>query len=98
VERVVLGDALAREQLIAAFEPLGPAAVLADRQEELRLWNQTLRAYRAGQWDQAEVNLINLRRADPANSFYRAYARIVGERRRNPPPPGWDGVTAFAEK
>jgi adenylate cyclase len=84
---------------LTIFEPLVPASALAnERQEELRLWAQTLRAYRAAQWDQADVNLLNLQRAHPENALYRAFASIVSERRRNPPPAGWDGVTVFAEK
>jgi hypothetical protein len=30
--------------------------------------------------------------------LYRAYEQKVAAQRRNPPPPDWDGVTAFDEK
>ena len=68
-------------------------AVAADR-EESRLWTQTLRAYRAAQWDQADVNLLNLQRANPQSTLYKAFSDIVAERRRNPPPADWDGPYA----
>ena len=74
------------------------SVVASERQEELRLWTQTLRAYRAGQWDQADVNLINLQRANPQSALYKAFSDIVADRRRNPPAPDWDGVTVFSEK
>jgi adenylate cyclase len=86
-------------RVVTVFEPLGPMVVLApERQEEMRLWTQTLRAYRAAQWDQADVNLINLQRANPQTALYRAFSDIVADKRRNPPPADWDGITAFAEK
>ena len=88
-----------KDEAVVIYEPLGLQAELGNRmQEELRLWNQTLRAYRARQWDQCDVNLLNLQRMNPACELYRAYAARVDEKRRNPPPPGWDGVTVFDEK
>ena len=88
-----------KRRVVTVFEPLGPMAVLApERQEEMRLWTQTLRAYRAAQWDQVDVNLINLQRANPQTALYRAFSDIVADKRRNPPPSDWDGITAFAEK
>jgi adenylate cyclase len=88
-----------KDRVVTVFEPLGPMAVLAPaQQEELRLWSQTLRAYRAAQWDQADVNLINLQRTNPQTALYRAFSDIVADKRRNPPPADWNGITAFAEK
>jgi adenylate cyclase len=88
-----------KDEAVNVYEPLGRESE-SDRKtlEELRLWNQTLRAYRVQQWDQAEVNLLNLQRMHPERELYRAYAEKVAEKRRNPPPPDWDGVTAFDEK
>ena len=84
----------------AIYEPLGlEGEVDKKAQDELKLWNQTLRAYRAQQWDQAEVNLLNLQRMNPDCELYQLYAERVAE---NPPQaaaaPDWDGVTAFDEK
>jgi adenylate cyclase len=88
-----------KDEAVVIYEPLGLQAELGARmQEELRLWSQTLRAYRAQQWDTCDVNLLNLGRMNPACELYRAYAERVAEKRRNPPPPGWDGVTVFDEK
>ena len=87
-----------KDEAVVIYEPLGLQSETKGMQEELRLWNQTLRAYRAQQWDQCDVNLLNLQRMNPDCQLYRAYAERVGEKRRNPPLPGWDGVTAFDEK
>ena len=83
-----------KDRVVTIFEPLAEAT----GREEARLWTQTLRAYRAAQWDQADVNLLNLQRTSPEEGLYRAFSHIVADKRRNPPPADWDGVTAFAEK
>ena len=66
--------------------------------DELKLWQQTLRAYRARQWDQVEVNLLNLQRMSGGSDLYTLYADRTAEFRRQPPPEGWEGITAFDEK
>jgi adenylate cyclase len=88
-----------KDEAVTIYEPLGPdTEVDRKTQDELKLWNQTLRAYRAEQWDQVEVNLLNLQRMNPGCGLYQIYSERAAEKRRNPPPPGWDGVTAFDEK
>ncbi|MCX7169047.1 MAG: adenylate/guanylate cyclase domain-containing protein, partial [Proteobacteria bacterium] len=83
---------------IGIYEPLGVAgevdkAVL----EELKLWNQALRYYRAQDWDQAEVALLNLSRLAPGY-LYDLYAKRIGQYRKQAPGEGWDGVTTFETK
>jgi adenylate cyclase len=88
-----------KDAAVNIYEPLGlEASVERKVQEELKIWNQALRAYRTQQWDQVEVSLLNLQRMSPDCGLYQAYAEKVTEKRRNPPPPDWDGVTAFDEK
>jgi adenylate cyclase len=88
-----------KDEAVVIYEPLGLQAELGKGlQEELRLWNQVLRAYRAQQWDQCDMHLLNLQRMNPGSQLYRAYEERVAEKRRNPPPSDWDGVTAFDEK
>jgi adenylate cyclase len=88
-----------KDEAVTIYEPLGLEGEVDRKQlDQLRLWNQTLRAYRGQQWDQAEVNLLNLQRMSPDCELYKAYADRVAEKRRAPPPPAWDGVTAFDEK
>jgi adenylate cyclase len=88
-----------RDEAVTIYEPLGlepevPRAML----DELKIWNQALRAYRAQAWDQVEVHLLNLQRMSPGCGLYQAYADKVTALRRDPPPAGWDGVTVFDDK
>jgi adenylate cyclase len=88
-----------KDEAVTIYEPLGlEAQVDRKLQDELKLWNQTLRAYRAQQWDQAEVGLLNLQRINPGCDLYASYAARVAAMRRHLPAAGWDGVTAFDEK
>jgi adenylate cyclase len=88
-----------KDEAVNIYEALGSEALLGRTlQEELKLWNQALRAYRSQQWDQADIALLNLQRMSPECELYRIYAAKVADKRRNPPPQDWDGVTAFDEK
>ena len=88
-----------KEEALTIYEPLGLEADLEKSViEEVRLWHQTLRLYRTQQWDQAELNLLNLQRMAPNRHLYQLYVERIAENRRNPVPAGWDGVTAFDEK
>src|SRR5258708_10332701 len=89
-----------KEQPVTIYEPLSLESEVDKKvQDEIKLWNQTLRAYRAQQWDQVEVNLLNLQRINPGCELYsRVYAERVSEFRRTPPPAAWEGIQAFDEK
>ena len=88
-----------KDEAITIYEPLGLESEV-DRKvhDELKLWQQTLRAYRTRQWDQVEVNLLNLQRMSGGSDLYKLYADRTAEFRRQPPPEGWEGITAFDEK
>jgi adenylate cyclase len=88
-----------KDEAVSVFEPIGLESEV-DRKvlDELKLWHQALRSYRAQQWDQVEVNLLNLQRMNPECYLYRLYADKVAEYRRKPLPAEWDGVTVFDEK
>jgi adenylate cyclase len=65
--------------------------------DEIKLWNQALRAYRAQDWDQAELTLMNLQRIKP-RYLYDLYIKRVEHLRKEPPGENWDGVTIFETK
>jgi adenylate cyclase len=88
-----------KDEAVTIYEPLGPEGEVERKVlDELKLWNQTLRAYRGQQWDQVEVSLLNLQRMNPECELYALYGERVTQFRRAPPPAGWDGVTSFDEK
>jgi adenylate cyclase len=88
-----------KDEPVAVYEPLGlEAEVGKARAEELKLWGQALKAYRAKAWEQAELVLFNLQRLYPAAPLYSFYSQRVARYRAEPPPPGWDGVTTFDTK
>jgi len=88
-----------KDTAVRVFEPVGLEGEVDKKiQDELKLWHQTLRAFRAQQWDQVEVNLINLQRMNPGSELYKLYAEDVAGFRREPPPAGWEGVRVFDEK
>jgi len=88
-----------KDEAVTIYEPIGlESEVDKKKHDELKLWNQTLRSYRAQQWDQVEVGLLNLQRMNPECRLYHVYPEKVAEKRRDPPAPDWDGVTVFDEK
>ncbi len=88
-----------KDEALTIYEPIGlDTEVGKEKLDELKLWQQTLRAYRSQQWDQVDLQLLNLRRMSPSCYLYELYSERVSEWRRNPPPADWDGVTAFDEK
>jgi adenylate cyclase len=84
---------------VAIFEPLGQAdSVDKSRLDELSLWHQALRLYRAQDWDVAELQLINLQRLHPGTELYPIFLRRVAHFRKNPPGAQWDGTWDFETK
>lgn len=88
-----------KEQAVGIFYPRAPAAG-ADKAlaEELRTWGAFLKAYRAQDWDQADVQLLNLQRMGAKNYLYELYAERVASMRLLPFDPTWDGATNFETK
>lgn len=88
-----------KDEALTIYEPVGMEAdVEKSLVEELRLWHSTLKSYRAQQWDQVEVNLLNLQRMNPGCALYELYAGRVSQNRKASLPADWDGVTVFDEK
>lgn len=88
-----------KDEPVSIHEPLALEAEFdRGRVEELKLWNQALRQFRAQEWDQAELTLFNLQRLAPDCLLYSAYAEQIGYYRRSPPGRDWDGVRTFETK
>lgn len=88
-----------KDQAVTIFWPLAPLArVDADKLTELKTWAQTLKAYRAQDWEQCDVHLLNLQRLNAKKYLYQLYAERVASMRLLPFDPGWDGATNFETK
>jgi adenylate cyclase len=88
-----------KDEPIAIFEPMGMEGQVDKKTlDEIKLWHQSLKAYRAQEWDQAELQLLNLQRMNPECGLYKIFSEKIAENRANPPGPGWDGVTKFETK
>jgi adenylate cyclase len=66
--------------------------------KELILWKQALQAWRAQQWDDCDVLLLNLTRQNAEKVLYRRMAERVAFMRCSPPESSWDGATTFDTK
>lgn len=88
-----------KDLAVAIFWPMAPVAQLKeDAGNELKTWVNFVKAYRAQNWDQADVLLLNLMRMNAKKFLYQLYAERVASMRLLPFDPEWDGATNFATK
>jgi adenylate cyclase len=88
-----------KDVAVGIFWPLGPSSQMSDEQNaELKAWNMAIKAYRAQDWDQCDVNLLNAQRFNAKKYLYELYAQRVASMRLLPFDPGWDGATNFETK
>ena len=88
-----------KDEPVAIFEAVGiEGSVADDLLAEIGLWHQCLKQYRAQEWDQAELSLLNLTRMNPDHRLYKEFWERLTLMRASPPGAGWDGVTAFKTK
>ncbi len=88
-----------KDKPVAIYEPICPTGEASkDMLDEVKLFHEVRRLYRKQDWDQAELQLMNLQRISPDTALYRIYAERVAYFRNNPPAPDWDGVFVFQTK
>lgn len=88
-----------KEQAVGIFTPVAPLGQLAEpQQQELRAWGAFLEAYRAQDWDQCDVLLLNLQRMNAKKYLYELYSERVASMKLLPFDPAWDGATNFETK
>lgn len=89
-----------KDEAVAIHEPVGlQGQVPKAKLDEIKLYGQFLRLYRAQDWDQAELQLFNLQKMAPDNALYRdTFVERIAYLRANPPGPGWDGAFTFKTK
>lgn len=88
-----------KEQAVGIYFPMGSSDKL-DKNEatELKTWATVLKAYRNQDWDQCDVQLLNLERMGAKKFLYQLYVERVASMRLLPFDPGWDGATNFETK
>jgi adenylate cyclase len=88
-----------KDKPVGIFEPIGlNSEVSKAMQEEVKLFHEMRRLYRKLDWDQAELQLMNLQRMSPDTALYKIYAERIRYFRKNPPAADWDGVFVFEIK
>ncbi|MDD4978654.1 MAG: adenylate/guanylate cyclase domain-containing protein [Gallionella sp.] len=88
-----------KDKPIAIYEPLGLVAeVSKDTLDELKVFHEMRRLYRKQNWEQAELQLINLQRMSPQTELYRIYVERIAHFRKQAPASDWDGVYVFETK
>jgi adenylate cyclase len=88
-----------KDKPVAIYEPLALMTEASKTlHDELRLFHEMRRLYRKQDWDQAELQLMNLLRISPDTALYKIYIERVIYFRKNPPGPDWDGVFVFQTK
>jgi adenylate cyclase len=88
-----------RKESVAIFWPVAPANRLEPAAlNELKIWASFLRAYRAQDWEQCDVLMLNLQRLNQKKCLYELYSERVASLRLLPLEPDWDGATNFETK
>ena len=88
-----------KDEPVDIFEPIGIEGQVDTKViDEINLWHKALKAYRAQNWDEAEMNLFNAQKMSPECKLYQLYLERIQQCRIEPPGPDWDGVTAFKTK
>ncbi len=88
-----------KDKAVAIYEPMALVCEASKAlQDEVRLFHEVRRLYRKGNWDQAELQLINLQRMSPDTALYGRYAERISFFRKNEPGVDWDGVFEFVVK
>ena len=88
-----------KDKPVTIYEPIGLSSEVDKAlQDEIKLFHEFRRLYLRQDWDQAELQLMNLQRMSPDTPLYGIYAERVAYFRKNPPPADWDGVFVFQTK
>jgi adenylate cyclase len=88
-----------KDEPIAIFQPLGiEGEVTQSTRDQIDIWAEALRMYRAQDWGGAEAQLHRLKVLDEKDALYDIFLERVADYRVNPPGENWDGVYKFETK
>ena len=81
-----------KDEPVTIYEPLRPKDKLpSDKRKEYRQYADALRLYRSQQWDNAEIQFLNLQRTDPDRMLYEVYIDRIQAFRQESLGEDWDG-------
>jgi adenylate cyclase len=95
-----------KDKAVTIFWPAAPSGRLPkETGDELKLWASFLKAYRAQDWDQCDLYMLNMERTFASKNgktakkyLYQLYSERVASMRELPFDPSWDGATNFETK
>jgi len=88
-----------KDEPIAIFQPLGlEGEVTQSTRDQIDIWAEALRMYRAQDWDGAEAQLRKLKAMEEGDELYNIFLERVADYRVNSPGADWDGVYKFETK
>ena len=88
-----------KDEPIAIFQPMGlEGEVAQSAREQIDIWAEALRMYRAQDWDGVEALLRKLQAMAEGDELYNIFLERVADYRANPPGADWDGVHKFETK
>ena len=88
-----------KDEPITIYEPLGVEGEVEQKMlDEIKLWQQALRYYRAQDWDKAELQLLNLKKVAVKFHLYEVFLERIAAYRSHPPGVEWNGVHKFETK
>ena len=88
-----------KDKPVTIYEPVGlRKQVDKSVRDEIKLYDQALKLYRAKNWDMAELQFLNLQKSSPERALYQLYSERIVHYRQDPPPDPWDGVFTYLTK
>ena len=88
-----------KREPVVVYEPMGLTENVGQPlQQEIAMFHEVLRHYRAREWDSATRLLSTLRERNDRCLLYRRYIERIEHLRANSPGEEWDGVLEFQTK
>ncbi len=95
-----------KDQAVTIYWPLAPLERLPKEVgDEIKLWNAFLKSYRNQDWEQCDLQMLNIERSMTPKEgktakkyLYQLYSDRVASMRQLPFDPSWDGATNFETK
>ena len=88
-----------KDEPVTIYEPIAPTEEMTKEEvKELALHRETMKLYRAQDWDRSELQFLNLQKISPDRLLYQIYIDRIGLYRQTPPGDDWDGVFTHTSK